>query len=645
MVKRGQKYISFVITFVVFSLFSIRGSALTFAEGEGTASTTFSIDVSNAVLQLSVPSDASITLNPTSSSGDFGSTNLNIKVSTNNATGYKLSMSVPTTDLTHSTITGNNAPVIPTLTASISESSFPVNAWGYRVVEGSYNPVLTNNAPSSWEADGPTNETTHTMTLAAKVDGTKAAGDYINTLTFQVVANPNSYRDTIIFDKNNNDATGTMDSQVIYQGTPTTLSRNSYEHPTLVFAGWATTASGIGAGARYYGDGATYTGEEVGENRQVTLYAQWEPVTPDPCGKGACSSPSSSGTTGTTFARAYEIAYTAMHKGMYEEQHEGQGDYALVNSWPPTSEPYKNYDVRFAMQDMTPEICASVTAIHDDYEALDLRDNKLYHITKMADGSCWMTQNLALDLEHDVTILTHADTDLGWTNLDTTATWNPPAVANTIHFTGNTVPGWDYQVYQNPYSASQGDVYYYPENGFYQGYTKYNSLASCMAANHTDCKHYHSGNYYSWVAAAATTDGDSSLYSETIAPNSICPAGWRLPGLINSTSDFNKFAFYEGITTEIGNNQAAINSDAAFEKIVGQPFYATNSGATGGYDYGENVPTFSEGRSHYWTNGGLYSEAAYTIEWAYSQDSGWINGYSWNRYNRNNGINVRCIAR
>ena len=49
------------------------------------------------------------------------------------------------------------------------------------------------------------------------------------------------------------------------------------------------------------------------------------------------------------------------------------------------------------MQEMTSEVCAS-TATGVSAQLKDVRDNKYYWVTKLADGKCWMTQNLDLDL-------------------------------------------------------------------------------------------------------------------------------------------------------------------------------------------------------------------------------------------------------
>ena len=47
------------------------------------------------------------------------------------------------------------------------------------------------------------------------------------------------------------------------------------------------------------------------------------------------------------------------------------------------------------MQEMTSTICADA-AENDTAQLTDTRDGKKYWVTKLADGNCWMTQNLDL---------------------------------------------------------------------------------------------------------------------------------------------------------------------------------------------------------------------------------------------------------
>ncbi len=598
----------------ILALFAFNGSASTFAED----GVDFSISVSEAVLQLTVPPTASIELNPISSSAVFNTTELTVNVATNNMNGYTLTMSVPTTDLVHDALANT---VIPTLSAASVEADFPANAWGYKVVGNEYQPVLLTNAPASWILEEPTNGTNHTMTLAAKVDGTKPSGTYENTLTFTAVTNPNAHRDTIIFDKNNENAFGSMSDQTIYQTSSTALNKNMFSLEGMRFAGWSTTASGTGAGVRYYADGALYFAEEAGENRQIMLYAQWTslPDTTDGSGGG-----SGGGVYGTTLQRAYEIAYTAAGKGMYIPDGNSYREATSGSDY----EGIPANDCRFLIQDMTPEICASATAIGTDAFVLDIRDNKSYWIAKTNDGHCWMTQNLDLDLAHDK-VLTHDDTDLGWTNWNAGATWNPSSTANTT-----TVNNW-VRDYDAPVSADGGEVYVLSSgsNEFNVNDTIFTDLQDCPFEDKRKCKHYHVGNYYNWPAALATNDGSGiGRSSVETAPDSICPAGWR----ITNSSDYGNLFIAHKIMASASDY---VTTENGFIKMREDPLYFVRSGEV---DFTNKVFHYVGQDAYYWINQGGSPKSAGYMEF------GGINSIypsQVTRYRRGNGYVIRCLSR
>ena len=74
------------------------------------------------------------------------------------------------------------------------------------------------------------------------------------------------------------------------------------------------------------------------------------------------------------------------------------------------------------MQEMTPEICASAKE-NDTTRLEDVRDGKLYWVAKLADGNCWMTQNLDLDLTAGVELTPETS--------DVSANWDPGATTFT----------------------------------------------------------------------------------------------------------------------------------------------------------------------------------------------------------------------
>ena len=520
----------------------------------------FSITVQNASLQLTVPPTANLDLTPTSANADFKSTNLTIKVGTNNATGYTLTMSVPSTDISRQNAASGD-PVIGTLssqTGGYSENDFTVNKWGYKITGDNYFPITTTLAPSQWVTDGPANNVDNIITLASKVNTAIPAGTYKTTLTFSVVANPelDSSAFTIIY--NPNGGTGTMPPTTITYGQTGTIAASTLTAPTgYIFDGWASTAQG---GAPYFDAGAPYTAPaDDTDGTYKILYAMWKPAgTPTPSGGSSGSTP------GTTLQRAYEMAYTAAHKGMYEEDTAGSGTYHYVNSWNGATYQGQGRDVRFLIQDMTPEICASATAIDSEALVLDIRDQKSYWIAKLADGKCWMTQNLDLDLETtptNVLALTSNNTDLtqfgqtgyttadGYRNENGVITWEPErsTIPSSSITSAGAIPGYEHDAY-NPYSVDLGNWYWtdewytYADNNFLDIDNNGAGDKFFQSPRPVKGTHAHVGNRYNYSAAVASNNTSGytgyTYDNPSASPqNSICPKGWKLPVVTSYTND------------------------------------------------------------------------------------------------------------
>ena len=144
------------------------------------------------------------------------------------------------------------------------------------------------------------------------------------------------------------------------------------------------------------------------------------------------------------------------------------------------------------MQQMNPNICkASTTPLatatqldtdgshHGDPNyvptktLVDTRDNNTYTVSKLADGKCWMTQNLRIAGK----TITPADSNVS-------ANYTIPS---------SSISGFD------SYDIS----YAYIDNTY--------------------------GGYYSWYTATAGTGTAALTVNGQNAPASICPKGWRLP--------------------------------------------------------------------------------------------------------------------
>lgn len=154
------------------------------------------------------------------------------------------------------------------------------------------------------------------------------------------------------------------------------------------------------------------------------------------------------------------------------------------------------------LQDVNNEVIASMT-VGTQYQLYDKRDEKLYFVSKLADGSVWMTQNLDFTLSAEGTVLTPEDSDVGEEKTIT-------AVTNVANWGQSNTAAY-YKSGENYYLVSGLDT---PTD------------ASSLAKDSTD-RHYLIGSYYSWNAATAGTGASANANSD--ASESICPAGWRLP--------------------------------------------------------------------------------------------------------------------
>ena len=208
----------------------------------------------------------------------------------------------------------------------------------------------------------------------------------------------------------------------------------------------------------------------------------------------------------------------------------------------------------FKMQDMTPTICKSIdTDGEKGMQLIDVRDDKVYWAAKLKDGNCWMTQNLDLDLSHEVALTSETSdidpesygktiytTETGYSKDKDTGvvSWLPSTIvdvdgtstqrADTIVMNGNSVPNWTNDN-NHPYSADPGERYRYTNPSSYAENT-YTSLETCANDNNNDtvgCQHSHFGNYYNWPAAAA--NNNTSGYNFGTPTNSVCPKNWDLP--------------------------------------------------------------------------------------------------------------------
>ena len=157
----------------------------------------------------------------------------------------------------------------------------------------------------------------------------------------------------------------------------------------------------------------------------------------------------------------------------------------------------------------------------------DQRDNQTYAIAKLADGKCWMVENLRLEAEDsrgknrfDPSVANESLSqgyDPSFTGLadPESADFSNSTTPNSLYTTENSIEGKNTI---SGYSTYLG--YRFPR------YNNNNTNQRVASTTNTDVNTYSYGNYYTWHAVIAdTTDYTSGNHNTT----SICPKGWHIP--------------------------------------------------------------------------------------------------------------------
>ena len=138
-------------------------------------------------LNVSIPYNSiDIIVNP--SSRPFFASSFDVKVSTNNDTGYYMNMSSDSTELVNTNNHTVNIPTLSPLDGGYTQDTFETNKWGYKIGDNNFIPFATDTKIA--ESDTAVNEDTTSLTFATKVDFMQTPGIYENTVSFTIVANP-----------------------------------------------------------------------------------------------------------------------------------------------------------------------------------------------------------------------------------------------------------------------------------------------------------------------------------------------------------------------------------------------------------------------------------------------------------------------
>ncbi len=259
---------------------------------------------------------------------------------------------------------------------------------------------------------------------------------------------------------------------------------------------------------------------------------------------------------------------------------------------------------------------ASMTALKDT------RDNNVYTVAKLADGKCWMTENLRLD--NTVSTATMASGSEGIGGVFTSLPQSVDA-------------GWGSNTSNNLYTNLT--AYTLPQlNTNNTNLGGKNASGTDLSISHnTDNDHvqwYSYGNYYSWPAAIADTTAYNSTNGHTTVETSICPTGWHLPygNNGNSSPNLGNTAggfYYLGV--QIGATESSAASSVKWRTFPNNFIYS---------GYWDGSSAYVRGYYGYcWSSSANSSSSAYRL---YVGSSGV--GPGTNVVDKYYGFTVRCVA-
>ena len=491
---------------------------------------------------LSAP-DVTFSINPTDSA-QLSKQSINVSVETNAPGGADLylSMANSTNALHLNGDTTSAAPAIEATASSVAANSLAANTWGYSTDDQTYSAVPTNDSDPALLATvdgssvgsnaGGVITASIPVYYAANVDTSIPSGSYSNRLAYSAVVDGGIITEaTLTKIEIDGSEVDTMQPEVENTLTVTTnLMTNTYGTPRV----YLETTSPAG----YQECGSVVVSRN--ESGYMTITCK---VTPTQAATGVTLHIVPKGSSDDRFCAdgTYTPDTSDCEAGEWKWG-------SLVVSAPDIVAPRILFNGITTMQEMTPQICADALE-NDTVQLQDTRDGKYYWVAKLADGNCWMTQNLDLDLSTGTT-LTPGNTDIS-------SNWTPTVGTTTTISGYNDDTGKSYdagnQTYEGTYNASDPTT-----------------------------AHYLVGNYYQWSAATAGYTGTSQ------STQSICPKGWTLP----SQSQF----------------QTLINNGLSASNFMNAPYYLLR----GGYLYDDYLDG-DGANGYYWASTPLGSFLAYEL--------------------------------
>ena len=459
-----------------------------------------------------------------------------------------------------------------------------------------------------------------------------------------------------------NGGNGNTDDQWIFPHTNATIYYNEFTNSGYEFTGWNTRADGTGTW--YQPDDVVLDLVQPGET--ITLYAQWRASH-----SGTIEYyPNANGVTDTMGTQYIPISTNSVvlwasnfkrpgygfagwsdksNWVLGENDVNGNGTGAnagyhiygpnqtisfttnqylttpllLYAVWAPSAGNLQNW----TCPDNDNMPIGSVTAL------TDLRDNDTYAVAKLADGRCWMVENLRLDYDADFTpslsqgfggvfvgLARPELNNFDGSRLSANSLYKADGSGDIAGVNGATLS----DVGTTNYPFNRLPRY---RNDNTNTDSTINSNLNTTSMTDPDQNIYSYGNYYNWAAAKANTDYFANEDSSNATHTSICPAGWSFPSGGDVANDF----------AELGNNMNVDNYGATLSaKFRSYPNNYVYSGRANG-DIIDSRGTFG-----YYLSSTITDSTGGSIGITLISDSSaWLGSGIYPLYS---GLAVRCIA-
>ena len=311
--------------------------------------------------------------------------------------------------------------------------------------------------------------------------------------------------------------------------------------------------------------------------------------------------------------------------------------------------------------DMTATTYASgtLTVARDSITALtDKRDNKVYAVARLADGNCWMIENLKLETAGTVgqntndNSITNQSLSQGYGGVfngladPETANFSyNNTTENSLYTTASGVTGKYQLTIDSSYSSYLYTLFprYNDANITWNNNASaattptspYQSVTSSYAHKDYNNYVYSYGNYYTWAAAMASTKfysgyynaNGQEMYNSDAADTSLCPTGWKLPlGAYRNSVD-KSFSYLD---YAMGGTGDSSSNSREWRMFPNNFIYSGNM-------FGSSASC--GGNGYYWSSSASSNGYASSLSFSSSGiNPGTATG------SKSNGLSVRCVA-